>query len=409
MAISLIHVSDIHFGSGESHGRLNPESGLNVRLEDFVGAFEKSVTYAIDSQVDIFLFSGDAYRNASPEPIYQKLFAKQLKRLSDAGIKTVLLVGNHDQILRSTGSHSMSVFQSLAVPHLLTIDEPGLTRIDTKNGTLQLVGVPHVTRHILMTHEKYADMTARDIDKMLVMRVNELLQHYYDELDPALPTVATAHMMIEQSRAGCEQELMIGYTLAFPLDMFIDPRLDYVALGHVHRHQVLRSESPAIVYAGSLERVDFGEADEDKGFLHVLIERGKTKYAFHSIQPRPFITVEVDVSKSDQPAEDLAKQIARQVVDGCVLRVIYKARKEQIELIDEQALKQASAAALSATFRAEVVGVQRDFRLPQITESSIATPLTALDVYLENMAPDRKEQLMEKAKHLAAKLAETGT
>ena len=110
MTINLIHVSDIHFGSGESHGRINPETGLNVRFEDFVAALTKVVDYAIEQKCDIFLFSGDAYRNASPEPIYQKMFAGQLKRLSDAGIKSILVVGNHDQVLRASQSHAMSVF-----------------------------------------------------------------------------------------------------------------------------------------------------------------------------------------------------------------------------------------------------------------------------------------------------------
>ena len=112
-AIKLVHASDIHLGSGESHGRINPDTGLNVRFEDFVQAFSRSVDFAIESQADIYLFSGDAYRNASPEPVYQKSFAHELKRLSQSGIQTVLLVGNHDQILKSSGSHAMSVFQSL--------------------------------------------------------------------------------------------------------------------------------------------------------------------------------------------------------------------------------------------------------------------------------------------------------
>src|SRR5271154_250221 len=109
MPIELIHVSDIHFGSGELHGKVNPTTGLNIRFEDFVAALTKVVDYAIEREVDVFLFSGDAYRTPNPEPLYQKYFARELKRLSDAKINTVLVVGNHDQILRSQNSHSMSV------------------------------------------------------------------------------------------------------------------------------------------------------------------------------------------------------------------------------------------------------------------------------------------------------------
>src|SRR5262249_47539670 len=156
MTIQLIHVSDIHFGSGESHGRINPATGLNVRFEDFVAALEKVVSHALENHADVFLFSGDAYKNATPDPVYQMMFARQLKRLSAAGVKTILVVGNHDQILRSTQSHAMSVFQSLEVPDVLIIDKPMMETIDTKNGAFQLIGLPHVTRHNLMTIEKYA-------------------------------------------------------------------------------------------------------------------------------------------------------------------------------------------------------------------------------------------------------------
>src|SRR3954469_12569117 len=156
MPIELIHVSDIHFGSGEGHGRINPETGLNVRFEDFVLALQKVVDYAIDKKCDVFLFSGDAYRNASPEPIYQKMFARQLKRLSDASIQTILLVGNHDQILKSTSSHALSVFQTLEVPNVTVIDRPVLTTLATANGALQLIGLPHVTRHQMVTNDKYS-------------------------------------------------------------------------------------------------------------------------------------------------------------------------------------------------------------------------------------------------------------
>lgn len=56
--LQLIHVSDIHFGSGEAHGSLNPKTGLNIRFEDFVAALEKVVNYALDIEADAFLFQG---------------------------------------------------------------------------------------------------------------------------------------------------------------------------------------------------------------------------------------------------------------------------------------------------------------------------------------------------------------
>jgi exonuclease SbcD len=400
MPIQLIHVSDIHFGSGESHGRVNPKTGLNVRFEDFVLALSKTVDFAIEHKVDVFLFSGDAYRNASPEPVYQKMFAAELKRLSNAGIQTILVVGNHDQILRSTSSHSMSVFQSLEVPGVITIDKPICRVIDTPNGAFQLIGLPHITRHQMMTLEKYANLPAATLDRLLVEKITDMLRGYYESLDPQLPTVVTAHMSLDRALAGIEQELLIGYTLTFPVEMFIDPRIDYVALGHIHRHQVIREQQPAITYAGSLERVDFGEEKEDKGFIHVVLERKKVDFKFHSIDPRPFVTVEADLTNSENPTARLVEKIEKAIKPGCVLRVRYKINQEQLEQIDEDALQSSGRAALTFKIYPEIVSNNSRARLPQLTETSVSSPISALETYLDEVAPERKDQLVERARLL---------
>ncbi|MBX3137337.1 exonuclease SbcCD subunit D [Candidatus Obscuribacterales bacterium] len=404
MAIHLIHVSDIHFGSGESHGRINPDTGLNTRLEDFVLALKKVVDYAIAQNIDVFLFSGDAYKNASPEPIYQKLFARELKRLSEAGIKTILVVGNHDQILRSTQSHAMSVFQSLEVANVLTVDKPTFELIETRNGPFQLIGLPHITRNNLMAMDKYSGFSSSQIDDVLVHHVHDMLRDYYDELDPLIPCVVTAHMSLDRALAGIEQELLVGYTLTFPSDIFIDSRVDYVAMGHIHKHQVIRDKNPTIVYAGSLERVDFGEEREDKGFIHVILERNKTDFSFKTIDPRPFVTVDVDVTKSVEPTEDIVKCVNRDALQGCVLRVRYKVLQDQMLDVDESQIYRAARDCMSVRVQPEIVNEHMRGRLPELTETSVASPLRALETYLDEVAPDRKDKLIERARDVMTQL-----
>jgi exonuclease SbcD len=402
MPVQLVHVSDIHFGSGESHGRVNPATGLNVRFEDFVAALVKVVDYSIENEIDLFLFSGDAYKTASPEPIYQKFFARELKRLSDAGIKTVLVVGNHDQILRSTSSHAMSVFQSLEVPGITIVDKPIIETIATKSGALQLIGLPHITRHQMLTLEKYAAVNTAVLDRMLIENVSDLLRGFYDQLDPQIPTVVTAHMGVDTAKAGIEQELLIGYTLTFPAEIFVDPRVDYVALGHIHKHQIVRPTKPLIVYAGSLERVDFGEEHEDKGFIHVQVAKEETTHRFISIQPRTFITVEADVTDEEAPIEKLLSKIEKAIKPGCVMRLRYRVNQDQLPEIDEDRLRERCAEALSVRFQPEVVPNKNRARLPQLTESSVASPMVALETYLQEVAPDRKERLLERARLMIA-------
>ncbi len=408
MGVSLVHVSDIHFGSGEGHGRINPETGLNIRFEDFARAFCKAVDYTINNHIDVFLFSGDAYKNASPEPIYQKTFATQLKRLSDAQIPALLLPGNHDQILKSSGSHAMSVFESLAVPGLLVIGYPRLLKVDTANGPLQIIAIPHVTRHLLMTHDKYAAMTGHEIDRALVRLVADMLCEFYDALDPSIPAVVTAHMMLDRARAGAEEELMAGYTMTFPTELFINEKVDYVALGHVHKHQILREARPAIAYAGSIERVDFSEEHEDKGFVHADINRGDVKLKFHSISPRRFVTIEADLCPSEDPGGELLSCLDKANLEGAVVRIKYRLQKERLHQVDEEALREAARGALSVRFRPEVVSAERPQRMPELDEHYAGSPAIALEKYLAEAHPEHKDALMKRTRELMLKLEEQG-
>ena len=83
-------------------GRIDPESGLPVRVTDFLLALDQIVDRAIGEKVDLVIFAGDAYKDRNPQPTYQREWGKRVMKLSAAGIPTVLLVGNHD-VARGSG------------------------------------------------------------------------------------------------------------------------------------------------------------------------------------------------------------------------------------------------------------------------------------------------------------------
>jgi exonuclease SbcD len=207
-------------------------------------------------------------------------------------------------------------------------------------------------------------------------------------------------MAVDSAVAGIEQELLIGYTLTFPAGIFVEPKVDYVALGHIHKHQVVRAAAPIIVYAGSLERVDFGEEHEDKGFIHVNLERHKTTYHFVSINPRPFVTVDADLTKEIEPMAKLLAKVEKAIVPGCVMRVRYKINQDLLQQIDEETLRDRTSTTLSVRFQPDIVPNQSRARLPSLTESSASSPITALETYLTEVAPERKDRLLELAREL---------
>ena len=98
--------------------------------------------------------------------------------------------------------------------------------------------------------------------------------------------------------------MTIGQEHALLLSNVANPAFDYIALGHIHKHQVL-NENPPVVYAGSLERLDFGEEEDEKGFYLVEIEpdseKGKRRvsFDFHPVDGRRFVTVSVEIEPED--------------------------------------------------------------------------------------------------------------
>ena len=103
------HFSDLHIGV-ENYGRIDPETGLSTRLGDFLDSLDQVVDFALNDGVDLVLLAGDAYKARDPTQTHQREFAKRLNRLSQSGIPTFLLVGNHDLPAVSSRATALDIF-----------------------------------------------------------------------------------------------------------------------------------------------------------------------------------------------------------------------------------------------------------------------------------------------------------
>lgn len=279
--IKILHLSDIHLGSGFSHGKINPETGINSRLEDFVNSLKICIDRAIAEPVDLVLFGGDAFPDATPPPYVQEAFASQFRRLADAQIPAILLVGNHDQHSQGSGGASLSIYRTLVVPGFIVGDTIATHLIDTPNGAVQVITLPWLNRSTLLTRPETEGLALGEVNEMLIQKLQPVLEAEIRRLDPNLPTVLLAHLMADRASLGAEKFLAVGKGFTIPMSMLIRQEFDYVALGHVHKHQNLNpSNDPPVVYPGSIERVDFGEEKEDKGYILVEVASGKVAWEF---------------------------------------------------------------------------------------------------------------------------------
>ena len=426
----VLHLSDIHMGSGYIHGRLNPETGLNTRFEDFVQTLSFCIDRAINDQVDLVLFGGDAFPDAVPAPYLQQAFAKQFCRLSAANIPTVLLVGNHDQHSQGEGGASLSIYRSLGVPNVIVGDTLATYRIETKSGPLQVTTLPWLNRSTLMSKTETDGMSMAQVSEVLLDRLRVALEGEIRQLDPTMPHILLGHLMADAATFGAEKFLAVGKGFTVPLNILTRDCFNYVALGHVHKHQVL-CENPLTIYPGSIERVDFSEEKELKGFVMLEIAPNeeeenaivqdssksskttdcqnltsqnlfKTTYEFCPVPARSFCTIEINLCNSTMPQDDLLMAIHRSTIQDVVVRLIYHLRPEQVELIQDMVVRSALSAAHSYTIQADLVIRLSRSRLPELGVGATITPMEALQAYLINREDlrDLESPILEAARAL---------
>lgn len=381
--IKLLHLSDIHLGSGYSHGRINPETGLNTRLEDFTTALGRCIDRAIAEPVDLVLFGGDAFPDATPPPNVQQAFAREFRRLADAEIPTVMLVGNHDQHAQGQGGASLCIYRALGVPGVVVGDRLETHHITTGQGPIQVITLPWLTRSTLLTRPETMGLSLGEVNELLLSRLRVALEGEIRQLDPDLPTVLLAHVMTDTARYGAERFLAMGRGFTVPLALLARPCFDYVALGHVHKHQIL-CEDPLTLYPGSIERVDFSEAKEEKGYVLVNLRRGQASAEFCPLPGRPFCVLEVDLTQAEDPQGKLMTAVEKAAIAEAVVRLSYRLRPDQLDAVDRSALDAALASAHTYTIHPQLVSQLARPRLPELGVETSLDPIVALQAYLNN-------------------------
>jgi len=388
--MKILHFADLHLGV-ESYGHTDPETGLSSRLLDFLSALDQVVDYALKNKVDLVLFCGDAYKSREPTQTQQREFAKRIYRLSSSGIPIFLLIGNHDLPNAIGKATTTEIFDTLTVKNVYVSNRPGVYRIPTASGIVQVVSLPWLRRSALLTKEDTKNLTFEQIDQRLQEAMTQVIADKAKELDPELPAVLAAHVWVTGAKVGSESSMTIGQEHALLVSNVSHPAFDYIALGHIHKHQVL-NENPPVVYAGSLERLDFGEADDEKGFYIVEIEpdsetgKRRVSFDFHpSEEGRRFVTVSVKVEPEDiEPTATVLNSIAEQQdnIKDAIVRLQVSLPAELEGQLRDGDIRNALKEAHYFTIAKEVIRETR-VRLGEGTAEEI-TPTQALKAYLES-------------------------
>ncbi|MCS6851644.1 MAG: exonuclease subunit SbcD [Gemmataceae bacterium] len=269
----LIHTADWHLC--DRLGRIDRTEDLKVRVE-------RVAELCRQYEADLLLIAGDLFsEQASVDQMtdalrhMQEVFASFLQ----GGGTIVAIAGNHDhegriELLRAGMSLAAppAAGGRLAAGRLHLLNQPFFgTYTSAAGDTIQLVAIPYpALRHFNPAPTAY--LTRTEEHQMLSQSVTTWLTSLRQqaEFDPKLPTVLTAHLHVRGSAVHRLYRLDESDDIIFEPNVFMNG-WTYVALGHVHKPQTIGGREH-VRYAGSLDRLDFGETHNNHGV--VLAEIG---------------------------------------------------------------------------------------------------------------------------------------
>ena len=308
--MKIIHCADLHIGV--RGGKLI--DGISSRVLDFIESVDLMIDFAYNENVDAVLIAGDIFHKNNPDKVLINLFAERLQRLAEQ-CPVVLLTGNHDANNPRHKKSAIDIYRTVKKRNVFVYNDFQTVELKTNNGILQVSTFPYPSKHIMKDYDN-------DVDCILVKLKNEL--------KPGLPSIFLGHFTVSGSKYGSERPFVLGKAAEIDLMKFlgysflnskIDCPWNYLALGHLHLHQVV-NENPPVVYSGSIDRIDFGEELDDKGFVLVTIDNDKTEWEFINVDARPLITIEVDITNEPDAMRAIEDAILNTDIMYAIVRVI---------------------------------------------------------------------------------------
>ena len=402
--MKILHFADAHIDMA-NYGRHDPHTGLPLRVLDFLKSLDTIVDAAISEQVDMVIFAGDAYKDRAPAPTFQREWGKRIIRLSRAKIPTLLLVGNHDLSPAMGRAHAIQEFDTLQVPFVRVLQKPEFLNSEELWGLpIQVIAMPWVSRSGLMASVDASAVDVRELFARIEDRISSLVEEWMSEADPSLPLILTAHASVEGAMFGAERMVMLGSDLVLPTSLVKDRRLDYVAMGHIHKPQDLNEgHHPPVIYPGSIERIDFGEAKDDKFFIIADIDRGATQVQWRKIDgTRLFIERRTTLLSTEDVTEHLIRTLPTpDRMTEAIVKLTVEYPREMDVLIDETALRKYAECCFEFHLVKRPKSEAR-VRIPEGQTVSSLSPLELLTQYFEASKIQESEELQQLAREIIA-------
>ena len=321
--LKIVHTADFHLGAGLRDVATSAQALELERQKDYLKQLEAIERHAIESESDFVVIAGDIFDTPRPSGYLLDEFARFVQSLTSQRIKVVCVPGNHDQPRAAQTEAYMKALADVGAPNLYVFRGPDVCVLDGAKSrkSVRFIALPYLSPQML---------EAAEFTRLVQSKLEELKAK---ETPVADYTVIVCHLYIEGARLGSEQRLTTLSDYPLPRSLFLDNDVDFVCLGHIHSRQLLNKK---MAYSGSIQRVDFGEEDEEKGFIQIEEQGGDLEAHFVDLNCRPLVTLPRTrepfnlVTEADANAALVDAVRSEIIPEGAILRVRVRLGSRQL-------------------------------------------------------------------------------
>ncbi|MGD0154027.1 MAG: exonuclease subunit SbcD [Thermacetogeniaceae bacterium] len=405
--MKILQTGDIHLG--ELPGPTI--NGENARMLDTVRCMDFVAEKAYEEQVDAILIAGDLFHRS-------KLWADQalkeiglavnwLRQLASIA-PTILMFGtaNHDN------AQAFKTIESMHIPNLIVVTDPEIICLNTKNGPLQVAAVPGFDKGYFRA--QYPGMDPTDENRICSNLLGDIILGLGADLDPTVPSVLISHYTVVGCQLDNGEHVFMQSDVVLPIEALAASPYDLVCLGHIHRRQSVQNCGRPVWYCGSINRLNFSEEGQTKGFLIHDIEH-PDNLQFIDTPARWFTTVHAEEDSltnwptlfADDPCKAFDKY-AREI-DPCnhaIVRLYYGGDEETRKRMNHKAIEKSLYDA-GAFYVSEIAPVKSEVALAKSRLNETAGPRENLTNWLQEQGLEAEEilQIIYLAEPLIAQVA----
>lgn len=395
MSGTIIFVGDVHIGINFPYRR-NITTDISDRSLDFINNLKKIVDYAIQTQCNLLIFAGDLYDRPNVNPTFRKMVREEVfLPLTIAKIPVIIISGNHDSPMSFEKGSSIEDLAALSNVEVFRQPVSKIIKINGISVGLILLPYLHPSR-IVEFLEKQPEVGPIDIEQQFTSS-QELLKNWIIYKSEELKTdvkLIIGHYYIKGTQISSDYnpEVLPG-EFTFTESMIPYNEVDLCIFGHVHLFQLLKNDK--IIIPGSIERIDFGERGDSKGFIAFNIET--KKWLFKELECRPLIKIEINIPDNENPTPYCLNSLnkIKNFKDAIVRLEITSSLGNRMKLN-----LQSIEIKLNETFYYEIKFIEKKFETDKtILESYTTEPIKLVSEFIDQAysSYEKREKLKETA------------